>query len=166
MEKTVNFCGNCPFCVYDYDDFAVGDMISYRCNLSYFLELKEQFLENNESTPEWCPLKKEDFSFKYKKFSDERLKDIKSTKKQIDKLELLIDSIEDYDSEDFKEKSKNLDELYVKIDQLYSSEDSDFFEDFQNDLTQKIEEIKEQLASLEDVGIKLQETFSKLDKDL
>lgn len=34
MEKIIlNDCKNCPFMVYEYDDFSIGDPETYSCNL-------------------------------------------------------------------------------------------------------------------------------------
>lgn len=166
MEIIVNFCGNCPFCVYQFDDFAMGDMVSYKCNLAIFLKMNDRLLlkEDDEPiTPEWCPLKKEKYSYEFKNFSSKRISDIENTKNKIEELELFIQKSDDYESSEYVQKSDELQNFYNKLDKLYENEDLGFYEDdFKNDLNQKIEEIKEHLLNLENAGAKLQETFKKL----
>lgn len=45
MEIKVNGCGNCPFHVLDYDDYAVGfDTIEY-CRLARFLNYEDEYID-------------------------------------------------------------------------------------------------------------------------
>ena len=169
MKKTVNFCGNCPFLYSDYDDFAVGCSTVDICNLARFLKKSEDCIsvhdgydnDTESSTPEWCPLKEEEFIFYFKDFSSELLNEISSTKSDIKKLEEFFDMREDevdYDDPIIEEKSEKIKELYNKLDELYNNEDSNFEED----LTEQLDKFKEQLLSLEDLGIKLTDTFNNL----
>jgi len=173
MKTIVNFCGNCPFYVTNYDDFAVGKSTWYTCNLSQYLKEKEYFLPDedtvnfdNLSSPDWCPLKKEEYSFEFKKFSTQRVQEIDKNDEEIKQLSDFFEMREDeadYDDPEFIKKSEQLTKLYYKSEELHNNEDLGFYsDDFQEDLNQKIEEIKEQLSALENAGSKLQETFSKL----
>ncbi len=69
-------------------------------------------------TPEWCPLKKEEFSFDFKEFSNERLQNIEMTKKEISELDNFFEMNEnevDYDDPIIMEKTDNLRKLYSKV---------------------------------------------------
>lgn len=45
MEIKVNGCGNCPFMVSSYDDYAVGfDTIEY-CNLARMLKYEDDYID-------------------------------------------------------------------------------------------------------------------------
>lgn len=174
MKTIVNFCGNCPFFVVEFDDFAIGDSTTYSCNLAKFLGNKEYFLPiqaqdmttekelDSLSSPEWCPLKKREHSYEFKNFSNKRLQEIENNNNEIKVLDAFFDNIVDYNDPEVKKKSEQLSDLYNKSTILHSNEDLGFYEDFQSDFNQKIEEIKEQLTTLEEAGYKLQETFSKL----
>jgi len=175
MKKTVNCCGNCPFLYSHYDDWAVGHSTIDICNLSRFLNLNNDCIsvhdgmgnDGNAETPEWCPLKKEEYSYEFKKFSAQRLADIESTQNEIEEMEKYFDMREDeldYDSPEFIEKTDNLQKTYTKLNNLYDNEEIFDEKEFQNDLNVEIEKIKEQLQTLEDVGSKLQETFNNLGK--
>jgi hypothetical protein len=63
MRKIINDCGECPFMHTEYDDYAVGSTTTELCVLAKYLEL-DYFID--VGTPEWCPLKKEEYSFKFK----------------------------------------------------------------------------------------------------
>jgi len=45
MELNVNNCGNCPFHVYKYDDYAIGFDTIESCQLSEFLRRKEYYID-------------------------------------------------------------------------------------------------------------------------
>ena len=96
MKKTVNFCGNCPFSYADYDDWAIGSSTANICTLAQFLKLKDYFIsvDNGDEelkTPNWCPLKTDEFTFNFKEFSAERKQEIDSTWKEIDELHSYFD---------------------------------------------------------------------------
>ena len=161
MEKKVNFCGNCPFC----------ESMSHSCNLADFLKQGNSFIETEGlDTPDWCPLKKEQYTFKFKKFSTERTININSILAEIEELEAYFSEREYYHTEtikdsEFIENDNKLKELYTKLNELHENEELSFYqEDFQNDILQKVNEIKSQLGELEDAGVKLQAAFSNLGK--
>lgn len=169
MKKTVNFCGNCPFLYSDYDDFAVGSSTIDICNLARFLKKPNDCVsvhddygyDTESTTPEWCPLKDEEFVFDFKEFSTERLQEISNIKSDITKIEEFFDMREDevdYDDPIVVEKNKEISELYYKLDELYNNEDSTEEED----LNEQLDKIKEQILSLEEVGNKLKNTFNNL----
>jgi hypothetical protein len=171
MKTTVNFCGNCPFYVTNYDDFAIGKSTWYTCNLALYLKEQEYFLpdcdefdedceeSDNLVSPDWCPLKKEECSFEFNPFSAERLEDIDKNDDEIKKLtdffEMREDEI-DYDDPEFIKKTNQLTELYNKSAELYSNEEPNFEED----INEQLDKIREQLVSLEEVGNKLKDTFN------
>ena len=171
MKKTINFCGNCPFSYSDYNDFAVGYSTVNVCTLAQFLKLKNYCISVNNGdevliTPEWCPLKTEEFTFGFKEFSVERKQEINSTWKEIEMLENCFDNIDDYADYDAPENVENsiqLQNLYTKLGELQNNEESLFDnEDFQNELSKNLDEIKKQLSTLEDVGNKLQESLNNI----
>jgi len=70
MLKVINYCGNCPFSV------TIGG--SYICNLARY-EGEENFYlkpEKNLEAPDWCALKIEEYYFRFRHFSNERIKQI------------------------------------------------------------------------------------------
>lgn len=160
MKRTINFCGNCPFFVSDYD----GELIKHTCNLSLFLEQDEYIVkltENELETPEWCPIKKEECILQFMPFSDERINKFKSLQSEIDELEKKID---DYNFNQQVPISQidheNLRDLYFKLGELHHNEE--FVID--DDINKDIEEIRRQISTLEIVGSKLKETFENLGK--
>ncbi len=168
MKKTVNFCGNCPFSYADYDDWAIGASTCNICTLAQFLKLKDYFIsvDNGDEelkTPDWCPLKTDEFTFNFKEFSTERKKELDSTWKEIEELHNYFDNNEDNDDLDeseLDEQSNKIQALYTKFGELQSNEEETY--DFQTELNKSIDEIKEQLSTLEDVGNKLQESINNL----
>ena len=167
MEKKINFCGNCPFFVIQFDNF---ESVTNTCNLARF-QKKEDYSLDFEAyleTPEWCPLKKEEYLLKFKKFSPERINEINSVKAEIEELEAYFSEREYYHTdtiknEEYVEKDRRLIELYSKLDKLHENEELSFYqEDFQNDILQKVNEIRDQLSDLENAGAALQEAFSKI----
>ena len=166
MKKTINFCGNCPFSYADYDDWAVGYSTANVCTLAQFLKLNEYLIlvsdgDEELKTPEWCPLKTEEFTFNFKEFSTKRKDEIDSTWKEIEELNnLYVNEDEDYDSPKVIERDNRLGELYDKFGKLQSNEEETFDqEEFQNDLSKQIDAIKEHLSTLEDVSNKLQQSL-------
>jgi hypothetical protein len=178
MKKVINFCGNCPFLISEYDDYSVGHSTLDCCQLARFLNLKEDYIsihddiESNleKETPEWCPMKQEDFTFKFREFSDERKKGIEDTKKKITELEEITEDL-DIDSFEFKTKNKELADSYSKLQTLYETEEikidpeldtiptlesSIFGPEFTDDFNDQVDDIKEQLSNLNNIGSKLQ----------
>lgn len=157
MKKIINFCGNCPFCDYDYDDYEEE---IYSCGLSRFLKLDDYFINDQEKTPIWCPIKKEDFLLEFKEFSSKRLEDINSVKNEIKELEHFFDE-ENYENPDVEEKTLALRNAYIKLYDLQQNEELNV--DIQEEIIYNLEEIKNQLNSLEDANSKLQKTFNRSD---
>lgn len=174
MEKKINYCGNCPFFVIEYDDFAVDESITQSCNLAKFEKKEDYFLDiflelnTDLESPEWCPLKKEQYSFKFKKFSTERVNEINSVKAEVEKLEMYFDEREYNHTDTIKDdeyvkKDKELKELYLKLNNLHENEELTFYQDeIKDGIMEKINEIKDQLEDLENAGTALQDAFSKL----
>lgn len=171
MKQTVNFCGNCPFLSSEYDDFAVGHSTVDKCLLAqhlgqddYFVSIHDNFGQDFEaSTPVWCPLKKEEFSFDFKEFSDERKQNLESTKNEILELENFFDMREDevdYDDPEIIEKTDNIRKLYSKLNELYSNEELSEDDVLKNEINDGIEKINEQLTLLKEISSKFSETFN------
>jgi hypothetical protein len=80
MKKVVNYCGNCPF-LYEENDIY-DESVKHICVLSKNLDLYFYCIDTVEcvfdekSTPVWCPLKKEEYTFTFKEFSNERIVNI------------------------------------------------------------------------------------------
>lgn len=182
MKKTVNYCGNCPFLVFEYDDFAVGYSSSEYCNLARYLNLPENYIDSydgfsNENittvqekinSPEWCPLKTNDYSFQFKHFSTQRIQEIEKVQNEIEKLDKFFDMEEyeiDEEDEEFNSNTEKYKELTIKLGELYSSEEPTFEEEFQSDIKSTIDEIKNQLSLLENAGINLQNSFNNLNDE-
>jgi hypothetical protein len=171
MKTTINFCGNCPFAYSDYDDFAVGYSTMDICTLSRFLNREDDCISIHDGmgpdylapTPDWCPLKEEEYSFDFKEFSPERLQEISDVKNEIKELEEFFDMREDevdYDDPIIIEKNDKTQQLYSKLQELQSNEE--IYTEFEEDITEQLDKIKEQILSLEDVSNKLKETFNNL----
>lgn len=164
MKKIVNFCGNCPFRYSDYDDFAIGYSTATNCTLAMFLRQKDYCIlmsdgDEEVKTPEWCPLKNEEFTFNFKEFSAERTQEIDSTFKEIEELNKYFDTTEvDYYDPDFLRKDNKLQELYTRLGELQGNEESNK----EDDLSKSIDIIKEQLLELENASKVLQESLGKL----
>lgn len=172
MKKTINYCGNCPFCQVDYDEWAVGASTIEKCGLSMFL--KQDYIidvyngDDNKGlvSPDWCPLKKEEFTFEFNNFSDKRLEDINNVTSKIVEIEDYLQEKEyyhtDFKNSEYSEKEEELTQLYIEYDKLQNNEEPDVDQDFQ-EVSDAITQIKEQLSVLEETSYKLQDTFSKLD---
>jgi len=182
MKKTVNYCGNCPFLVFEYDDFAVGYSSSEYCNLARYLNLPDNhisaydgFSNENKTTvqekinmPEWCPLKTEEYSFHFKEFSAKRLEELEKVEDEIEKLDKFFDMEEheiDEEDEEFNSNTEKYRELLIKLGELYSSEEPTFEEEFQSDIKFTIDDIKNQLSLLENAGINLQNSLKNLNSE-
>ena len=56
-------CKECPFASYHYDEFSMGDMEWYECNLALHLARDDDRLPyqsvvmKGKKIPKWCPLK-------------------------------------------------------------------------------------------------------------
>lgn len=167
MKKTINFCGNCPFLhtIFDNEDF---NKTTFKCSLADFLntEFVEYIVDPYDefNTLETCPLKTEEFNFKFNSFSNERLQDIDNIKIEIVEIEKFFDE-NDYDINDDDHIKKNikLSTLYDELNELHNNEEKIF--DFQNDLNDNINKIKEQLELLSDVGNKFNQTINDLNKE-
>jgi len=182
MNKTINFCGNCPFFHTEYDDFAVGMDTTNMCCLAYNLKQEEYVVsycnshecENDEivdkessdfGTPEWCPLKKDEYSFSFKPFSKNRLDDINLISKQIEELNDFLDHTDDYESVEFVDKMKQSTDLNNKFSELLKNEELSFDDSFQRDINKSVDEIKVQMAQIENATAKLQDVLINLGKD-
>ena len=113
MKIEVEGCYNCPFINTDYDDFAVGSSTIESCNLAEFLHQNEYFVTahdsfGTETTPDWCPLKKENININFS------VLDIKK-KERIEYLQNEISKLQNFDGDDLPDIDK-LDELN---DELY-----------------------------------------------
>lgn len=167
MKKTINFCGNCPFLhtIYDDDDF---NKTTFKCSLSDFLnvEFVEYIVDPYDviNTIETCPLKTEEFYFKFNSFSNDRLDDINNVKEQIIEIENFFNENDyDADNDDHVKQNIRLSALYDKLDELHNNEEQTF--DFQKDLNDNINKIKEQLEILSDVGNKFNQSINDLNND-
>lgn len=79
MKKiNVNNCLDCPFYEVHYDDFAVGNDTAHICKLKEhldphhdcFIKLYDSKGNDEEDTlitPEWCPLKQNDYKIEFNK---------------------------------------------------------------------------------------------------
>ena len=118
MKIEVEGCYNCPFINSDYDDFAVGSSTIESCNLSEFLNQNEYFIAAHNSlgteikttTPDWCPLKKENVNIHFSNL------DI-SKKERIEYLQTEIRKLENFDDDDLPDIDK-LDELNDELCKL------------------------------------------------
>ena len=171
----VNFCGNCPFLYSDYNPDSAGYSTIDICQLASFLKKKlynisvhdECGRDSNSKTPDWCPLKVEDFSFTFKEFSSKRKQEIKVVSDEIDELEDFFDGNycdSSYENTTYDAKANRLQELYTKLQELNKSEENVEF--FNDEFKQKVEEFKEQIASLEIEGNKLQDLVINLTKNI
>jgi len=170
MNKVVNYCGNCPFFVTQFDDFAIGEPFTYICNLSQFQRKEDYFLTGENDTPEWCPLKKEEVILNFKEFTPERLKEINDVNTEIKELEDYFETKEyyhtDFKNDEYLAADDRLSELCIKRNDLYSNEEIPFYEaELKDELNKNIDEIKKQLLLLEDASIKLQNTYINLGKE-
>ena len=163
MKKTINFCGNCPFMYSDYDDFSVGDSTADMCTLALFLGqdgcISTHNGDSEEKTPDWCPLKKEEYTFNFNEFSANRLEQMEKTKKEIKELEKHFEKYSDIDD---IENNNKLTSLYNQFSELQSNEEQLFGKKFQEDINKGMSEIEKQLEQLKNVGEQLEKTFNKL----
>lgn len=165
MKKIINCCANCFFYHTEYDDYAVGSHETNICILANKLKKEDYFIDDEEiknyRTPKWCPMKEDDYSFKFKEFSNKRLEEIHSIEKEI---EILTDIYDEYiDSPEYFEKDNKIKLLYNKYDSLINDDDLDLYEeDNQEEFNKSISEFKNQIASLEDFGAKLNEALNNI----
>jgi hypothetical protein len=152
MKKTINFCGNCPFLhtIYDSDNF---NKTTFKCSLSDFLNV--EFVEyivdpyDEFNTIETCPLK---------------LEEIDNVKSEIIEIENFFNENDyDADNDDHVKLNIRLSTLYDKLDELHNNEEQTF--DFQKDLNDNINKIKEQLELLSEVGNKFNQSINDLNKE-
>jgi hypothetical protein len=166
MKKTINFCGNCPFLhINDCDNFY---NTTFKCSLSDFLnvEFVEYIVDPYDviNTIETCPLKTEEFNFKFNSFSNDRLEEIDNVKNEIDEIEKFFGENDyDADNDDHIKQNIRLSTLYDKLNELYYNEEKPF--DFQKDLNDNINKIKEQLELLSDVGNKFNQNINDLNNE-
>jgi len=175
MNIKVNFCGNCPFLNSDFNPDSSGYSTIDICQLARFLhQTPDHISVHNEcgfnpdsKTPDWCPLKVEDFSFTFKEFSSKRKQEIKVISDEIDELEDFFDGNycdASYENAIYDAKANRLQELYTKLQELNKSEENVEF--FNDEFKQKVEEFKEQISSLEIEGNKLQDLVINLTKNI
>jgi len=165
MKKIVNGCVNCPFYHTEYDDYSMGEPEKNICVLSQYLKLDNYFIEldENEYSPEWCPIKNEEYTLKFKEFSDKIKSDISTINKKIYEHEYQYDKNSDNDDFDYVANNIEHKELYKKLDELMmndelESNDDDIKEDFNN----SIDQVKNQLTNLEKLGNKLNDELNNL----
>ena len=174
MKKIINFCGNCPFRYSDYDDFAVGDSTAEVCTLAMYKKFEDYFIlfhngdiDNDDGdgmkTPEWCPLKTEEHTFEFKEFSPERKEKIEIVKKELTELMNFIDNSDDYFDKNYIEKNERISELNSILADLVNNEEF-FGDDFNNEINDKVLEIKRQLELLEEATLKMNNTFNNFGK--
>jgi hypothetical protein len=98
IEKNINSCSDCPFLHSNYDDYAINYSTTDICKLASYLKLKDEYIdiynghESDAKTPEWCPLKKEDYSFKFNRTEKEI---IENFQEDFDKIKSEISKLED-----------------------------------------------------------------------
>lgn len=136
MKKTINFCGNCPF------HFTIGCDVAI-CKLSKFEKLKDFNLDpNNLETPDWCLLRKGEYTLSFAGFSGEKIDKISDLNFEIKKLEN-----EGFNKEDLKE-------LYDELSKLSENEDLASF-----DISDHISDVRKELLDLEEAGERLKKMF-------
>jgi hypothetical protein len=141
MEKIVNFCGNCPFKVVIGEDIAI-------CKLSKIEKMEDFQLENDGlETPDWCLLRKNDYTLKFRKFSEERIEDINDVNSEIERLE------------GKGIKKEDIKELYDELDELLGNE---VLDDYGIDISDNISDIKKEIDNLEKAGEKLKKVFGEM----
>ena len=183
MKKIVNFCGNCPF-LYNEND-VYDESVKHLCVLSKNLDLYFQYIDTVEgvfdenSTPDWCPLKKEEYTFSFKEFSNKRLNEIQNIKEKINEINEHIEYNDDNNA-DISKENDELIELNNELSNLQKNEeyyeddddeedeedddddDDDDDEDIESEINKTIDEIKNQMSYLEEASVKLQEMFNSL----
>ena len=98
MRIKISVCQDCPF--------MSNDMSHDICNLSFLETNGDYRLKSVITMPEWCPLKKEEYTF-FTEESDSQ-KDIpEEFKKKMDELQNQVSSLEDLGSK-LKDLYKNL----------------------------------------------------------
>lgn len=161
MKKTINFCGNCPFMYEEFDEYK-DDPITIICTLSYNNKQDEYIISeiNENKTPDFCPLKKEELILNFKEFSPSRLEKIRKLKTEIESIYQYFDENDfNPDDENMIIKNDELKSLSYNLNELNKNEDMQF----QDELTDSINKIQDQLIKLQEVGTKLQETFNNVD---
>lgn len=165
MKKTVNGCINCPFYHTEYDDYSMGEPETNICVLSQYLKLDNYFIEldENEYSPEWCPIKNEEYTIKFKEFSDKRKNDIIDINKKISEHNYQFDENSDNDDFDYVANNIESQELYKKFDELITSDDLETYnDDIKDEFKDSIEQVKKQLTNLEELETKLNNELNKL----
>lgn len=128
----VNFCGNCAFLYSDFNPDSAGYSTIDICQLARFLHQTPDCIsvhdecgrDPNSKTPEWCPLKKESFSFEFEEFSIETKLEIEKVSEEIDELEDFFDNCLcdiDYNDPIYKAKTEQLQMSYTKLNELYKN---------------------------------------------
>jgi hypothetical protein len=180
MKKIVNFCGNCPFLYSDYDPDCVGYSTIDICQLARFLNQNPDHISvhdecgfnTNSKTPDWCPLKKEQFTIEFREFSNETKLAIENVKKEIAELEGFFDDSVEYDSPIYTTKTEQLQQAYNKLIEFESNIEektnidlSSFGKEFNENINNQIDEIKSKLSYLDNAGNKLQEILTNIGKN-
>ena len=176
MKKIVNCCSNCPFYHIEYDYESVGKNEFDMCILSqymnpnniYYVDLDENPIFH---TPEWCPIKNEEYNISFKEFSDKRKNEIieinKKIAEQFEIYEHYEEDIEDVQNItfDYDSHNKKTNELYNELNKLMNSDDySTYDENIKVELNDSIDQIKKQLITLENLGNKLNDELNNLGK--
>lgn len=165
MKKTVNFCGNCPFL---YNEVDVYDgTVKHLCVLSKNLDLYFQYIDTVEgefdenTTPAWCPLKSEDYTFTFKNFSNKRIDDIYNIKNKINEINEYIEFNENDDVDLSKEMSQ-INTLNSELSTLQKNEEHYEVgeDDIESEINKSIDEIKTQMSYIEEASSKLQDMFN------
>jgi len=170
MKKIINYCGNCHFFHTEYDDYSLGNGQKNICvlfkNLKTPNNISDYFIDDEElegyNTPTWCPLKVEEYTFKFKEFSSKKIEELKST---TDDIELLNNKFEEYeDTTEYSENNDKLKVLYDKFQKILDSDDIDSEEFIKNEFDNSMKDFKSTIESLEDMSIKLNEQLNNLIK--
>jgi len=165
MKKIVNGCLNCPFCHTEYDYDTIGKPDTDVCVLSNYLKLNNPYIDLNENEykPKWCPLINDDYTFKFKEFSDKTKNEILTLNKKISENEYQYG--QDYENDEFDYIANNIEnkELYKKLDELMNNDElSDYNEDIKEEFNNSIDQVKNQLKNLEALGTKLNDELNNL----
>lgn len=170
MKKVVNFCGNCPFLYNEYDNY--DGTVQHLCVLSRNLDLYFDYVDTLEggydenSTPAWCPLKKEEYTFSFKEFSNKRLENIHTVKEKINEINEYIESNDD-SGIDMSKELNEIETLNTELTNLQKNEEIDDIndDDIESEITKSLDEIKAQMTYIEEASAKLQDAFSKFSEE-
>jgi predicted metallo-beta-lactamase superfamily hydrolase len=170
MKKLINSCKDCPFLYSDYAPNSTGYSTIDICTLCKYVKNEKCYISihdgigfnDKSTTPDWCPLKEEDYTFTFNRQNNKIQDNKNSVKSQIDDVQKLFSKLNDYDDVDSYKNDDEFNELYEKLNNLIDDNQYNIDEDFNN----SFKEIKDQLEFIEDQTFKLNETFINLSKEL